>query len=69
MTKLGYLSIITGLLIFIGYGMYQLMIDLSMPFILKVALIMIVLGVVVIIGKQIVDRRNEKSETDDYKKY
>jgi len=69
MAKIGYLSIITGILIFIGYGMYQLMIDLSMPYILKLALILIVLGVIVVIGKQIFDRKAEKSETEDYKKY
>lgn len=69
MAKIGYLSIITGILIFIGYGMYQLMVDLSMPYILKLALVLIVLGIIIVIGKQIFDRKAEKSETEDSKKY
>ncbi len=49
--------------------MYQLMIDLAMPFLIKLGLILIVLGVVVIIIKQIVGRKAEKKEADEYKKY
>ena len=69
MAKFGYISILTGILILIGYVMYQLMIDLAMPFLIKLGLILIVLGVVVIIIKQIVGRKAEKKEADEYKKY
>jgi tetrahydromethanopterin S-methyltransferase subunit E len=69
MAKFGYISILTGILILIGYVMYQLMIDLAMPFLIKLGLILIVLGVVVIIIKQIVGRKAEKEESDEYKKY
>ena len=51
MAKFGYISILTGILILIGYVMYQLMIDLAMPLLTKLGLILIVLGVVVIIIK------------------
>ena len=69
MAKFGYISILTGILILIGYVMYQLMIDLAMPLLIKLGLILIVLGVVVIIIKQIVGRKAEKEESDEYKKY
>jgi tetrahydromethanopterin S-methyltransferase subunit E len=69
MAKFGYISILTGILILIGYVMYQLMIDLAMPFLIKLGLILIVLGVVVIIIRQIVGRKAEKEEADEYKKY
>jgi len=69
MAKVGYLSIITGILIFVGYIMYQMMIEVGMPFILKVALILIVLGIIIVIIKQFIDRNIEKKESDDYKNY
>ena len=69
MAKFGYISILTGILIFIGYVMYQMMIEISLPFILKIALILIVLGIVIVIVKQFVDKKTEKSEMEAYKKY
>lgn len=69
MAKIGYLSIISGILIFVGYVMYQIMIEVSMPFILKIALILIVIGILIVIIKQFVDRSIEKKESDDYKDY
>lgn len=69
MAKLGYSSILTGVLIFISYAMYQMMVEISMPLILKLALILIVLGTIVVLIKQFVDKKNEKKESEDYKKY
>jgi len=69
MAKIGYISILTGILIFVGYAMYQMMIEISMPLILKFAVILIVLGIIVVVIKQFVEKKNEKKESEDYKKY
>lgn len=68
MGKIGYISMITGILILIAYGLYQLLVS-DAPIVIKLGLVLIVCGSSIIIFKQINDRSNEKKEEDEYKKY
>lgn len=67
MGKLGYVSIIVGLLTIVGYVFYQMASEVSMPFIMNLALVLIVFGVVIVLIKQLFDRQNEKKEEEEFK--
>ncbi len=69
MKKVGYYLIILGFIILIGYGIYNLIIDYSMPLVIKIPLLLIVLGSIIIIIIQINQRREERKEEDDSSKY
>jgi len=68
MSKIGYISIVMGFIILVGYGLIQLLISPA-PAIIKLGLVLIVCGIIIIIFKQIDDRSVEKKEEDEYKKY
>jgi membrane protein implicated in regulation of membrane protease activity len=69
MDKLGFLAILAGILMLIGYWLYIMLIEISLPFFIKIAIILIVVGIVFVLFKQLFDRRKEKEEMKDYKDY
>ena len=69
MGKLGYISIIFGVLLMIAYSIYIMLIDFAIPIPIKIALSAIIIGVVIIIINLIIERRKEKLEEDDSSKY
>lgn len=69
MSKLGYLSILLGILIIVVYGIYTMLLDLSIPIPIKIALLTIVGGIIIIIINLIIQRRREKIEEDDSSEY
>ena len=66
MSKVGSYLIVLGSLILLGYISYHLLIA-TMPFILKIAVILIVVGVFLVLYKQIKERQIEKKEQENYK--
>ena len=66
MSKVGSYLIVLGSLILLGYTSYHLLIA-TMPIILKIALILIVVGVFLVLYKQIKERQIEKKEQENYK--
>ena len=66
MSKVGSYLIVLGSLILLGYVSYQILIA-SMPIILKIAIFLIVVGVFLVLYKQIKERQIEKKEQEDYK--
>lgn len=69
MDRFGFLSIIVGIMIIIAYSVYTILGSLEVPFLIKSAITLIVLGVVVVIVKQISDRKKEIKENEEYKDY
>lgn len=69
MDKLGYLSILLGILIIIAYSVYTMISDLSIPIPIKIAVLTIIGGILIIIINLIIRRRKEKIEEDDSSKY
>lgn len=69
MDKLGFLAIIAGIMIIIGFSVYSVLGSLEVPIIIKLAITLIVLGIVVVIVKQISDRKKEIKENEEYKDY
>lgn len=69
MSKLGYLSILVGVLIMIVYGIYTVFLDLSIALPIKIALLIIIVGILIIIINLIIQRRREKIEEDDSSEY
>ncbi len=66
MSKVGSYLIVLGSLILLGYVSYQILIA-SMPIILKIAIFLIVVGVFLVLYKQIKERQIEKKEQENYK--
>lgn len=69
MGKLGYISVLSGILIIIIYGMYTMLSDFSIPLPIKIAFFLITLGIFIIIINLIIIRREERKEEDDSSKY
>lgn len=67
MGKVGVVAIISGILMLIGYWLYMMLIEISLPLYIRVAIILVVLGIATVIIKQLFDRKGEKEETDAYK--
>ncbi len=68
-SKMGYYLIIIGILVLIGYGIYNIILDFSIPVTIKIGLSLVIVGVVGIIGSQIFQRRKEEKEKNDSGKY
>lgn len=69
MDRIGFLSIIAGIMIIIGYSVYSILGSLEVPMIIKLAITLIVLGIIAVIAKQITDRKKEIQENEEYKDY
>lgn len=69
MSKVGYISIITGILALISYSLYILLVDLEVPLIIKIGILLVVFGSMFILIKQIASRKKEKIEEEKYKDY
>lgn len=69
MDRVGFLAIISGIMIIIGYSVYSILGSLEVPFIIKSAITLIILGIIAVIIKQIADRRKEIKENEEYKDY
>lgn len=67
MSKIGVVAIISGILMLIGAWLYVMLIKISLPMFIRIAIILVVLGVLMVIIKQFFDRKHEKEETDAYK--
>lgn len=67
--KLGYVFILFGILLMMVYGIYMVIIDLSVPLPIKISLFAVVMGIVIIIINLILERRKEIDEEDDSSKY
>ncbi|WP_432665709.1 hypothetical protein R9X47_05400 [Wukongibacter baidiensis] len=69
MGKIGYILILFGILLLIGYGIYVVSFDSSIPMPIKIAFLAIIIGVVIIIINLIFTRRKERMDEDDSSKY
>lgn len=69
MKKTGYISIILGILTIIGFSLYLGLSDLEVPIFVKAGISLIVFGVVIILIKQIYNRKEERKEEENYKNY
>lgn len=69
MKKVGCISIILGIFTIVGYSLYIGLSDLEVPIFVKVGISFIVFGIVIILIKQIYNRKSEKKEENKYKDY
>lgn len=66
-SRFGFLSIITGILMLIGSWLYYMLIKFELPLYYRIAIMLIVIGAILILIKQVFDRVGEKKESEDYK--
>lgn len=67
MDKLGVIAILSGILLVVAYVAYELIVSITAPFIIKVAISLILVGLIFVIIKQVQDRMIEKNEHDQFK--
>lgn len=67
MGKVGVVSILTGIATLIGFFLYAVLSEGEIPWIIKGALMLIFVGVVLVLSKQIIGYQGEKKEKEEYK--
>lgn len=67
MGRIGFLSILTGIFMLIGSWLYYMLVKFELPLYYRIAIMLIVAGVIIIIIKQLYDRAKEVKENDSYK--
>ncbi|MBN2795974.1 MAG: hypothetical protein JXR88_11250 [Clostridia bacterium] len=67
MGRVGFLSILTGMFMLIGSWLYYMLVKFELPLYYRIAIMLIVAGVIIIIIKQLFDRAKEVKENDSYK--
>ncbi len=69
MEKLGCSIIAIISFIVIVFSFYYMVTPIGVPFLMKLAYIGVAIGIVLILIKQLGDKKKEKKEQDDYKDY
>lgn len=67
MGRIGFVAIITGILMLIGSWLYFMFVKVDLPLYYRIAIILIVGGIITIITRQIFQRIKEQKELDEYK--
>jgi len=57
---LGAVLLLVGIILLLGFGIYEFMSDFSIPIIVKVGIVALVLGILVIIGALIIEKIRDK---------
>lgn len=67
MSRMGFIAIILGLIMLIGKYLYLMLLALDLPLYNRLAVLLIFVGCILIVIKQIFQRIHEKKESDAYK--
>lgn len=62
MKNLGVSLLLGGIILLIGFGIYQMLIDIAIPLFVKIAIILLIIGFLIIIFSLIKERINENKE-------
>lgn len=60
MKNIGVVLLIIGIIILIGYGIYELISDLLMPMVVKISIIALIMGIIIIISALIIEKIKDR---------
>lgn len=69
MKKLGLFSFFAGILIIVFYSLSQMFQASDVAFWIKAAITLVIAGVILVLVNQFLDRKKEKEEENDSRKY